>query len=512
MSHQLISARRLVLVVAALVSVLVLAPWASAAGPPLAAEARAVPPGNDAFGAARLITGESGEVVATSGEATKEAGEPAHAGNAGGSSVWFRWTAARNGTLTVWVAVPTFNSVLGVYTGAGVDTLTEVASNDDYGSGTASRVTFSAASGTEYRIAIDGVGGANGPFRLRWRQGPENDNFAAAQVLTDPSGSTEGSSFGATVEPGEILELSAASSWYRWTAPENGNFGFVVFDARGLTVFTGSSLETLTPVGETGRVVIFPAVAGTEYSIRIAGYSWNTTFPFRLRWSGSPTNDSFSSATAIEGAEGSATGTTVFASVEPGERAWAHNSVWYTWTAPVTGYVRFDAWRLSDATWWTDTVLTIYRGATVDTLAVMARNDDWYWTRLPGFGSAVSFRAVAGTTYSISVDAAFSSSSWGPFGLRWYPGAIIFGKSGNDDIAGTAGRDYLNGRGGADVIHGLGGNDFVVGHSGRDRLYGDAGADVLISRDGVRGNDVIYGGAGTDIARRDRKDRVHGVP
>jgi Ca2+-binding RTX toxin-like protein len=511
MSHTLITACRLVLVGTTLVSVLVSAPSASAADSPLAAQARVVPPGNDTFAAARLITGESGEVVATNAEATKETGEPAHAGNAGGSSVWFRWTAARSGTLTVWVAVPTFNSLLGVYTGTGVDTLTEIASNDDYGSGTASRVTFSAASGTEYRIAIDGAGGANGPFRLRWRQGPENDNFADARVLTDPSGSAEGSSFGATVEPGETLELSAASSWYRWTAPENRNFGFVVFGARGLTVSTGSSIETLTPVGETGSVVVFPAVAGTVYRIRVAGYSWNTTDPFTLRWSGSPANDSFSSATAIEGTDGNTTGTTVFASVEPGEPARGENSVWYTWTAPVTGHVRFDAWALRDAIWEVDTVLTVYRGATVDTLSVVARNDDWYWTRLPTFGSALSFRAVAGTTYSISVNA-FSSFSWGPFGLRWYPGAIIFGNSANNHIAGTPGRDFLNGRGGADLIHGLGGNDFVVGGSGRDRLYGDAGPDVLISRDGVRGNDVIYGGSGRDIARRDRSDGVHGVP
>ena len=501
MPSQFISGYRLALVGAALVSVLVLAPRAFAAAP-----------ANDNFVAAQLVAGEHGEVAATSKDATKEAGEPAHAGNAGGASVWFRWTAERAGTLTVWVYRPTFDSVLGVYTGTAVDTLTEVASNDDHGTTTASRVSFPAVPGTEYRIAVDGVGGASGPFRLRWRQGPANDSFADARVVMGASGSVAGSSFGATAEPGEVTELSTASSWYRWTAPETAAFGFHVGNALGLTVYTGSSVGALTAVGPTGSHLVFPAVAGTVYSIRIAGYSWNAVDPFRLHWGKAPANDAFSNATMIAGSSGNTAGTTVFASRETGEPARGRTTVWYKWTAPATGYVRFDAWRLRDATWdWSDTVLTVYTGAAVDNLTLVARNDDWYETRLPAFGSAVSFRAVAGTTYSIAVDA-YGSHSWGPFGLRWYRGAIVFGGSGNDHITGTPGRDYLSGGSGNDVIHGRAGQDVIVGSSGRDRLYGDRGADALNSRDWVRGNDVIYGGPGRDTARRDRRDGLYDVP
>ena len=135
-------------------------------------QAFAAAPGNDAFAAAQALSGESGDVFVTSQEATKEAGEPAHAGNAGGASVWFHWTAQRDGTLTVWTYQPTFDTLLGVYTGSSVDTLSEVASNDNYGGGTTSRVAFPVVSGTDYRIAVDGAGGASGTFRLRWRQGP----------------------------------------------------------------------------------------------------------------------------------------------------------------------------------------------------------------------------------------------------------------------------------------------------------------------------------------------------
>jgi Ca2+-binding RTX toxin-like protein len=511
MSHPLINAQRIVFSVAALVSLIVLAPWASAGNAARTAGAAVAAPANDNFEAAQVLFGESGDVVATSKDATKEAGEPAHAGDAGGASVWFRWTAARSGTLTVWVGRPPgFDTVLGVYTGSSVDALTEIASNDDYGPSVGSQVTLPVISGTEYRIAVDGATGANGLFRLRWRQGPENDNFADAEAISGVSGSVEGSSFGATPEVGEAIELSGASSWYRWTAPESGTFGFHVQSSRGLTVYSGSAIGALTPVGETGYVVSFPAVAGTEYSIRIAGWNWNDDYPFALHWDAAPANDAFSSAAVIEGPNGSVSGSTVFGSVESGEAS-GFSSVWYSWTAPTTGYVRFDAWQLNDPLWWLDSILTVYRGETVDSLAVVARNDDWYWTRLPDYGSALSFRAVAGTTYSISV-AAYGSYEWGPFSMRWYPGAIIFGKSGNNNITGTPGRDYLNGMGGDDVIHGLAGQDVVVGGHGRDRLFGDAGADALNSRDWVRGNDVLYGGVGTDSAVRDRRDELHSVP
>ena len=44
---------------------------------------------NDAFANRRLITGTSVTVTGSTVGATKEAGEPNHAGNRGGKSVWF---------------------------------------------------------------------------------------------------------------------------------------------------------------------------------------------------------------------------------------------------------------------------------------------------------------------------------------------------------------------------------------------------------------------------------------
>jgi hypothetical protein len=413
--------------------------------------------------------------------------------------------------VTFWLSEHTFDTLLGVYSGASVDALTELASNDDYGNGTASRVSLAVDAGAEYRIAIDGVAGASGPLNIRWRQGPVNDNFADAQVLTDPAGAVEGSSYGTTTEPGETSDLSVASSWYRWTPSADGTVGFAVTgSARGLTVFTGSSVQALAPVTEAGRRVGFEAVAGTAYSIRVAGNNFGTIPPFTLHWGPAPANDDFSSPSAIGGGTGRVNGSTVFATLEDGEPDHEPNSVWFSWTAPATGHVRFDAWQLEDATWWNDTFLTVFSGATLDTLTVLARNDDLFGAGLPAIGSGVSFRAVAGTTYRISVSAFLGS--WGPFGLRWYPGAIITGNSGANRINGTAGRDFIDGRGGSDVLNGRGGNDIIVGGNGRDRLFGAEGADVLNSQDFVRGNDTIDGGPGRDRAIRDRRDAVRNVP
>ena len=58
----------------------------------------------------------------------------------------------------------------GVYTGASVGGLTVVASDDDSGGNLTSRVSFAAAAGVDYRIAVDGFGGASGSVTLNWSQ------------------------------------------------------------------------------------------------------------------------------------------------------------------------------------------------------------------------------------------------------------------------------------------------------------------------------------------------------
>jgi hypothetical protein len=129
--------------------------------------AAATGPPNDNFTAAIVLTGTA---TGSTAGATKETGEPNHAGNAGGHSVWWSWKAPAAGTTTIATAGSTFDTLLAVYTGSAVGALTAVASNDDANGTTQSQVTFTAAVGTTYRMAVDGYGGATGSVSIRVSQ------------------------------------------------------------------------------------------------------------------------------------------------------------------------------------------------------------------------------------------------------------------------------------------------------------------------------------------------------
>ena len=98
-------------------------------------------------------------------DATKEAGEPNHAGNPGGASVWFSFTAAQDARVSFTTDGSGFDTLLGVYAYS-TDLLVEIASDDNGGPGLTSRVEFDVEGDTEYLIAIDGVDGASGEYQL----------------------------------------------------------------------------------------------------------------------------------------------------------------------------------------------------------------------------------------------------------------------------------------------------------------------------------------------------------
>lgn len=123
---------------------------------------------NDNFNSAVTVLGTSGTVYGYNVAATKEVNEPNHAGNSGGRSLWWKWTASYNGSVTVTTAGSSFDTLLGVYTGTNLATLTTLASNNNAPSLNTSAVTFTAATGTVYQIAVDGFGGVSGTVNLNW--------------------------------------------------------------------------------------------------------------------------------------------------------------------------------------------------------------------------------------------------------------------------------------------------------------------------------------------------------
>ena len=136
---------------------------------------------NDSFGAPVVLAGGGGSVATTTSEATKEMGEPAHAGDVGGASLWFSWTPTASGNVSVDSAGSGFDTLLAVYTGGSVGALTLIASDDDAGTAAStSRACFGAVAGTTYRIAVDGYAGETGSVSLN--VGPKTDNLPCAAL------------------------------------------------------------------------------------------------------------------------------------------------------------------------------------------------------------------------------------------------------------------------------------------------------------------------------------------
>jgi hypothetical protein len=173
-------------------------------------EATPVPP-NDLFAAATPITGSSeghnpvsednfyyASVQGYNWGATKEAGEPAHGGDLGGASVWYRWIAPRSGSARFNLCCGPSPAQIGIYAGSALDALTPVAGGHE-------AVEASVVAGDEYRIAIDGARDGvtgeprEGSFQLqvlmRFAQppsepAPPGSGVAAASSPPPPSSAT----------------------------------------------------------------------------------------------------------------------------------------------------------------------------------------------------------------------------------------------------------------------------------------------------------------------------------
>jgi parallel beta-helix repeat protein len=129
-------------------------------------------PAGDNFASRISLSGTNGVLTSTNRSATVEPGEPKHAGKEGGKSVWYTWRASANGIATFRTTGSSFDTLLGVYTGTAVNSLTAVGGDDDRGGYLTSEVRFNAVAGTDYQVAVDGFGGAEGDFILSWQLEP----------------------------------------------------------------------------------------------------------------------------------------------------------------------------------------------------------------------------------------------------------------------------------------------------------------------------------------------------
>jgi hypothetical protein len=213
----------------------------------------------DNFANRGSTNGLSGVGGGSNTNATREAGEPYHAYKYGNHSVWLQWTAPADGVATFNTRGSSFDTLLAVYTGTSLSSLTIVAANDDEGNGRfTSQVQFNAAAGTTYIIAVDGLGSANGDIVLSWN--------LVANVAQIPM---------ITTQPADVTVSAGGTAFFSVSATCNTNLTYQWYYNDSLAIAgVTNALLTISNVGPTNvglyRVEITSATGQTVVSDEVS--------------------------------------------------------------------------------------------------------------------------------------------------------------------------------------------------------------------------------------------------
>lgn len=365
----------------------------------------------------------SGSGLGSNGGATRQPGEPNHAFQTGGKSVWFAWRAPGGGTATFTTAGSSFDTLLAVYTGTSVNSLTLVASDDDQGGFSTSRVTFRAEQGVEYQIAIDGFGGAEGEIVLSWQFAFGLEDVP--QFLTPPRSES--------VLPGTNITLSATVTalgpvdfqWFFKDAPipgagaSNVTFTFVLvlrdvqIDAAGFYRLAASTAtrSALSP-RFTLEIGAAPEVTSQDKFEEVFS---ETQSGLQLQNGIIPRKTGFTSVSA------GIPGTQILDNFGSGKELGEPNhggavggaSRWFRLKAQDSGVMVCDTIGSK-----IDTVLAVYTGTKLLNLQLVAQDNN---SAPDGLRSRVRFQATRGTDYLVGVDGLKGAE--GPIQLNWVLGA-----------------------------------------------------------------------------------------
>jgi hypothetical protein len=385
------------------------------------------PPNDNFLSSQGTIAGPTGTVTGLNAGASRQPGEPLHAGVAGHRSIWYKWTAAASGvaafetTGSVRAGGGPLDTLLAVYTGTTFANLVSVAANNDAAPGiVTSRVTFAATSGKTYLIAVDSTGDVGGEVNLSWSLGAggllqfrqptfyARERDGAATIVVDRVGSTTGAvtvNYAATAIPGSATGgPDIVNSDFKTVSGTLTILAKQTSKAFSVSLRSGDGKD-----GDQSFLVTLSAPGGSAVLI-------SDTVSATVLIDDSdddPVNDDFASSSQLTGASGTVTGTNAGASLEPGEptaTAPGRRTIWYRWTPPTSGIATLDT--LGSGAF--DTVLTVFTGTSLGTLQTVVTSDS---TALGDRTSRVSFAAVGGTIYQIAVDA--RAPIIGPTFLNW---------------------------------------------------------------------------------------------
>ncbi|MEE2526507.1 S8 family serine peptidase [Hyphobacterium sp. HN65] len=205
-------------------------------------------PSNNDLASPMALTGANGSRIVSNFNATLESGESQHGGVAGGASVWFSWQAPASGPVS-FTATGGANALLAAYdqNTHGATALSQSATGS---------INFTASSGTDYYIALDGEAGAQGLFTLSWAQGPDPAHRLFAAVLPNARSvqlGTTATAFATVINP-DSFGTSGANCRIQPPSDFNGAFSFRRTDP-----------ATNQPVGNDGDTVSLASGASQTY-------------------------------------------------------------------------------------------------------------------------------------------------------------------------------------------------------------------------------------------------------
>jgi len=372
--------------------------------PPLSVR---VAPTNDLFAQAADIGPLPVRLRGSLAGAADEVTEPILPSQAAAWTRWWTWQAPMGGRLRI-----SRDRVYGLYQGA---SLVELAPVEFQQTDSANIAVVTA--GTRYFLQIapgtrflPGLGPEPDPeFDLTLAMIPDNDRFEDRTpvsgsdldlVANHAAAGTE--SEGIPGDPG----FHYRSVWYSWTSPDEG---WLVLEestadlSRAATVFSGDSLERLRRLASsdfTYQPLVVPVAAGQRYEILLEERTSEIGPPAHwwLRWHPPVTNDDFAGRVVLTGNTAELTGITVGATRETGEverrtqpqNRLLRNTVWYSWTAPETGWARLEQEPAAD-----EVHLEPFEGDTLESLRSLWPEG---WTFSPVL--AVNFPVEKGRTYA----------------------------------------------------------------------------------------------------------------
>jgi len=401
----------------------------------------------DSFAARGTITGSSGAGSGTNLTATHETGEPDHGGKPGTHSLWLQWTAPAGGVATFSTRGSSFDTLLGVYTGTSVTNLTSVAGDDDRGAYFTSEAVFNAAAGTNYLIAVDGLGNASGDIVLAWSL--DTNITLIPKIVQHPANVTVAAG---GVAPFSVFAASATNLTYQWylgnwlaipgatnstlvlsnvTYLNVGTYSVEVTSANGQTV---ASLPASLEIGPSADAQSFDKLedllagvaSGNNFANSIlarsdreeagAGKGGRGKGRGKGGDGGGITAQSVSFPSVSVGTIGSQIINNFNSTTEQGEPI--HSDViggasrWYLLTAETNGTMVVDTLG-SDI----DTVISVYTGEDIFTLQLVAKDNNG---ASDGVRSLVRFRVTPQTDYLIAVDGV--NRAQGNINLNWRMG------------------------------------------------------------------------------------------